>query len=255
MAHETRDLQNLGAPGDLKSDDTLELSTFVPEPVTHHRPHTLREFWDYIKQFAKPGYHWRKIKEDFRASIHALRNRDLVVLKNDEASLAHAVRGRLLATYFMVGPFGMLGPIAGAFFQYKLAQHFPWVSVASFFITILIGNIFSIIGFQIIWALSANPLYRHRVFFDILLFWRDLLPLQANGFKRWAGANVILMPLCTVMLSLIDRFAPAFAKAVPVGVLTPMLEIVFVHTSLIRLMGDLFERESRRIAANHAHAS
>lgn len=176
------------------------------------------------------------------------------MLKGDSDSLAHAIRGRLLATYFTVGPFGLLGPIAGAYFQYNLAQKLPFPAVSSFFITILVGNIFSIIGFQLIWAFSARPLYVLPApkFFSGVTFYRDLLPLQWHGFQRWAAANVVLMPLCTIALSALDKFFPSFTHTVPVGVLTPALEIIFVHTSLIRLMGDLFEKESHRIAVNHA---
>lgn len=208
----------------------------------------------YLKNLIRPKYHLFKLAEDVRASIHALKNRDLEVLRDDETSLAHAIRGRLFATYFMVGPFGMFGPIAGTFFQYRIAQNWPFLSLLSFIVTIVVGNICSIIGFQCIWAVSAKPMYCRRNSFDIRSFWKDIVPLQIHGFKRWAVANCLLVPLCLLFLSGIDKFIPQIAKAVPFGVLTPMAEILFVHTSLIRLMGDLFERESKRIAANHASA-
>lgn len=217
------------------------------------KPRSLKALLTYLREFLRPAYHLKKIKEDIKASVHALRNRDLVILKDDVDSLAHALRGRLLATYFMVGPFGVLGPVAGTFFQYKIAQNFPGVSMMTFAVTIIVGNIFSIIGFQIIWACSAYYLYRMKppAFFNWLSLWRDILPLQWKGFQRWAGANVVLVPLCTLALGLIDRFLPQVSKVVPFGVLTPAAEILFVHTSLIRLMGDLFEKESHRIAKNH----
>lgn len=221
----------------------------------HHRPHNVKEFLVYAREFLNPAYHLKKIKEDVKASIHALRNRDFEVLKCDVGSLAQAIRGRLFATYFMVGPFGILGPIAGTYFQYNIAQNFPAVSLLTFAVTIIVGNIFSIIGFQIIWAVSARHLYRMKppAYFNWFSLWRDILPLQWKGFKRWAGANVILVPICTLFLFCLDRFLPQVSRAIPFGVLTPAAEIVFVHASLIRLMGDLFEKESRRIAENHAN--
>ncbi len=209
---------------------------------------------DYLKEFARPGYHIRKIKEDFHASIHALKNRDLEVLKDDATSLAKAIRGRLLASYFLVGPFGILGPISATYFQYNIAKHFAFASVLTLIVTIVIGNLFSVIGFQVIWGFSSRALYRHRppLIYDFFQMWRDILPLQWHGFQRWAAANVFLMPVSVLALSLIDKFFPAFGHAVPVGILTPALELIFVHTSLIRLMGDLFEKESHRIALNHS---
>lgn len=223
-------------------------------PVIPKRPH--QSFFGYLSQFLHPGYHLRKIKEDVKASIHALQNRDLEVLKDDQESLAHAIRGRLLATYFLVGPFGILGPICGTFFQFGIGRSTPFAAVASFFITIIVGNIFSFIGFQCIWAFSSRTLYQRKPpkLYDWIQLWKDLLPLQWQGLQRWAGANVVLMPVSALALSMIDKFAPAIAHNVPIGVLTPGLEIIFVHTSLIRLMGDLFEKESHRIAANHMFA-
>ncbi|MBS1715381.1 MAG: hypothetical protein JST30_13710 [Armatimonadetes bacterium] len=241
---------HLRPEGGVQGSETPERQVRTPEG------HTLR---GYLREFCRPRYHLHKIQEDFKASVHALRNRDLEVLKSDKDSLARALRGRLLATYFLVGPFGILGPLSGTYFQYWIAQNVPFlshfVSLCSFFITIIIGNIFSIIGFQVIWAFSSATLYRMRppAFYNWILFWKDILPLQWTGLQRWLGANVILMPLSALALSLVDRFLPSVAKAVPIGVLTPALELVFVHTSLIRLMGDLFEKESHRIAANHVH--
>lgn len=209
----------------------------------------------YLREFLRPGYHLHKIKEDFRASVHALRNRDLDQLRMDEKSLARAIRGRLLATYFLVGPFGILGPVSGTWFQYGFAENVPFANLLTFAITIVVGNIFSILGFQMIWAFSAKGLYRLKppAFYNWILFWKDILPLQWQGFKRWAAANVVLMPVSMIALSLIDLYLPRVKHYVPIGVLTPALELLFVHTSLIRLMGDLFEKESRRISRNHCH--
>ncbi|MBS1724105.1 MAG: hypothetical protein JSS66_14260 [Armatimonadetes bacterium] len=212
------------------------------------------EFLSYLKNFLRPGYHVKKIQEDFRASMHALKNRDLEVLKCNEKSLAKAIRGRLLATYFLVGPFGILGPIVGTYFQYWIATHLPFASLLTFAVTIIVGNIFSTLGFQIIWAWTARSLYRSPdpPYYHWVTFWSDILPLQLKGLKRWLGANSILMPMSVVALSLIDKFLPAIGHAVPIGVLTPAMELIFVHTALIRLMGDVFENESQRIAQHHA---
>ena len=132
---------------------------------------------DYLKEFARPGYHIRKIKEDFHASIHALKNRDLEVLKDDATSLAKAIRGRLLASYFLVGPFGILGPISATYFQYNIAKHFAFASVLTLIVTIVIGNLFSVIGFQVIWGFSSRALYRHRPPLNGMDFSVGLLPM------------------------------------------------------------------------------
>ncbi len=219
-------------------------------PVPQHKG-----LGEYLREFLRPRYHLHKIQEDVKASVHALKNRDLEVLKYNEESLGRAIRGRLLAAYFLVGPFGALGPIVGVGFQYWVAAHLPFPGFSTYMVILLVGNFFSTLGFQIIWGVSSRTLYRGRQwwFYDFLSMWRDILPLQWQGLKRWAVANVFLVPMASLALSLIDKFLPLVSKNVPLAILVPFLELLFVHTSLIRLMGDLFEVESHRIAANHAH--
>ncbi|MCW5940416.1 MAG: hypothetical protein KF884_12270 [Fimbriimonadaceae bacterium] len=226
----------------------------------HHRPVTPRSPIDklrfvagYLRDFLKPAYHLRKIKEDVRASVHAVRNRDLEMMKGDHDGFARAIRGRLFATYFLVGPFGAMGFLAGLAFQYGIGKSLPYLGLLTFAVTIIVGNIGTIIGFQTLWGLFHRKLYSKGAptFFDWVLFWRDILPLQWSGFRLWLAANVVLLPLATVLLGLLDQFLPAVTAAVPVAIIVPTLELFLVHSSLIRLMGDLFERESHRIADNH----
>lgn len=205
----------------------------------------------YLKRFLRPGYHLKKIREDFRASKHALENRDLERLRSHPLSFAKAIRGRLFAAYFMVGPFGMLGLIGGAWFQYTTTL--PGKGTLTYLVTILLGNICATIGFQIIWT------FFHRSFYwsgaspmqGFLAMQRDLLPLQWRGLKLFVTAIVVLAPLFLLALAAIDTWFPAFTAVVPVGLVSFALEFVFVHASLVRLMGDLFERESLRIAHHH----
>ncbi|MGE0000595.1 MAG: hypothetical protein AB7F50_11405 [Fimbriimonadaceae bacterium] len=205
----------------------------------------------YLKRFLRPGYHLKKIREDFFAAKHALENRDLEQLREHPLSFAKAIRGRLFAAYFLVGPFGMLGLIGGAWFQYTTTL--PGKGTLTYAVTILLGNVCATIGYQIIWAFFHRSFYWGKVGFGrgFVAMQRDLLPLQWRGLKLFMTAIVVLAPAFLLALAAIDTWLPAFTAVVPVGLLSFALEFVFVHASLVRLMGDLFERESLRIAHRH----
>jgi hypothetical protein len=223
-------------------------------PATMKSPgERLRLVACYLREFLKPAYHLRRIKDDVRASVHAVRNRDLEVMKCDREGFARAIRGRLFATYFLVGPFGSLGFFAGLGFQYGIGKQLPYLGLLTFAVTIVVGNLGTIVGFQSLWGLFHRRLYSKGAptFFDWVLFWRDILPLQWNGLRLWLAANIVLLPLATLVFGLLDQFLPVVTATVPVAAIVPALELFLVHSSLIRLMGDLFERESHRIADNH----
>lgn len=209
----------------------------------------------YVRQFVRPGYHVRKIREDVRAARHALKNRDLETMRCDVAAFATAIRGRLFAAYFLVGPFALIGFVVGTWYQYATAL--PYEGIATYLITLLVGNIGSTLGFQLIWAAAHRRLYWGGAPGQgggWLGLWRDLLGLQWRGFKLFVVASALIIPLLALLLALLDRLAPQFVSVVPVAATASTLELFFVHGTLVRLMGDLFERESVRIAENHCVA-
>jgi hypothetical protein len=211
-----------------------------------------RDVRGYVRQFLHPGYHLRKIREDVRAARHALQNRDLESLRCDVAAFAKAIRGRLFAAYFLVGPFALVGFLAGTWYQYATAL--PYEGIVSYLLTLLVGNLGSTVGFQLIWAVAHRRLYwggRTGSGGGWMGLWRDLLVLQWRGFKLFVVASALIIPGLALMLAVLDRLAPQFVSVMPVAATASMLELFFVHGTLVRLMGDLFERESVRIAENH----
>lgn len=205
----------------------------------------------YLKRLLRPAYHLRRLREDVRAAKHALANRDLEQLRSHPLSFARAVRGRLFAAYFLVGPFGMLGLIGGAWFQYTTTL--PGKGTLTYLVTLALGNLFTTIGYQVIWTFFHRSWYWANASLaqGFLNMQRDLLPLQWRGFKLFATAIIVLAPAFLLSLAAIDAFFPALTSVVPVGLVSFALEFVFVHATLVRLMGDLFERESLRIAHRH----
>lgn len=228
---------------DLIEQDLIEL-------IEEVRPS--RDLRHYVGQMLRPGYHLRKIREDIRAARHALHNRDLDTLRGDHAAFATAIRGRLFAAYFLVGPFALVGFVVGTWFQYTTA--FPYEGVVTYLITLIVGNLGSTLGFQLIWAVAHRNLYWGKgagTGGGWIGLWRDLLLLQWRGFKLFVVASVLIIPLIGLMLALLDTLAPQFVAVVPVAATASTLELFFVHGTLVRLMGDLFERESVRIGRNH----
>ncbi len=222
----------------------------VPPPRRRRSPaETLR----YLRDLANPRYHFLKLREDFRASRHALENRDLETIRHDLDSLTKAFRGRMFACYFMVGPFGFLGILAGLVFQYSSGD-VPFKGLLSLIVTVVVGNLGAMLGFQVIWAWAHRRLYADEgghIGRRIANLWRDILPMQWHGIKLWATANAVLLPAIIGLVALFENVFPKVVAVIPIAPLLTGLEIVFVHATLIRLMGDLFEHESDRIAHRH----
>ncbi|MCW5936676.1 MAG: hypothetical protein KIT11_05155 [Fimbriimonadaceae bacterium] len=213
-----------------------------------------KEVFGYLRELINPAYHWHKLMDDFRASRHALENRDLESIRHDVISLAKAIRGRLFAVYFMVGPFGSLGFFSGIAFQYLTPNDLWQKGVLTMLVTIIGGNIGSIIGYQAIWFSAHRSLYRDEdgnLLAQLNNMWHDVVPMQLQGIKLWVMANAFMIPALGLFISLLEWAFPAFVHAVPLAVVVPVLEVFFVHTTLVRLMGDLFVHESQRIAERH----
>jgi hypothetical protein len=230
----------------------LSGQTFPPEAPEGRRdeaPTWIDVALKYFGEFCRPGYHVRRIREDFRASRHALQNRDLLLIMDDRESLAKALRGRFFAAYFMVGPFGLVGPLLGWWLQVTLHNYF-----AGTIGTIVGGNLGSLIGFQLVWWFSNTRFYangRQHLSQRLADFERDVLPIQWDGFRGWLTLNAFLLPIVLLLTWVLQATIPKLAPVVPMSIVVPTLEIALLHGALIRVMGDIFERHSVLIADRH----
>jgi hypothetical protein len=205
----------------------------------------LDRFFAYAKLLLRPSYHLRKIVDDLRAARHALAQWDLDSLRGDEAILTRAFRGRLFATFLLSGMFGVFGPILGTVNQYVTKN-----PTEGFLVGLLIANLFGTIGFQIIWWLAHQRMYRARqlgMWQRFLALERDLLPLQWDGLRFTALFLLVTVPIMLGLIHLLESLAAPVATVIPFPVIGVVVEMVVIHSSLVRVMGDLFEKHAARI--------
>lgn len=203
----------------------------------------------YWRSLLSPAYHLRKIREDLGAAWHGLRHWNLDQVRACRTSLAQAFRGRLFATFWMAGSFAFLGPLTGAAAQ--ALTHSPWIAMT---VTFLSAQVYGLIGYQLVWAIAHRRLYRQaggsRVQ-KFLRMQRDLLPIQLGAFKIVAVMSLIALPLNSLLIGSFSHFWPEQARYLPVPIIMPVIEFFVIQATLIRLMGDLFERHSWRLADRH----
>ncbi len=206
----------------------------------------------YLKDFAKPSYHWHSFRDDLKAARHALANRELDELRDDPIALAKAFRGRMFACYVLAGPFGAIGLIAGTAIQYIWKN--PYFGYLS---TVIINNIIITVVFQIIWAVAHKRLYAEEVesrseWFQSLQ--RDLLPVQLRAFKYALLVMVFVVPFIIGTIKLVEIISVKAALAIPFAPLGAALELAVQNVTLVRLIGDLFDRHSKVLAERHKNA-
>lgn len=220
--------------------------TNLPERGQNKDLHKEGLGWDYAKQLLKPSYHLRKIVDDLKSAKHALAARDLDSIRQDEEALARAFRGRMFATFLLSGAFGMFGPLLGTAFQYSTGN-----PTEGFLLGLLIANVFGTLGYQIIWYAAHRKMYHARAKTfgaRFMALERDLLPLQWDGLRYTLLFLLLTVPIMLLIIKGFEWLAAPAAKVIPFAVLGPMIEMVVIHSSLVRVMGDLFERHSHRVA-------
>lgn len=203
---------------------------------------------EYAKLLLRPSYHIRKLVDDVKAAHHALGNLDLAGIRHDEEALARAFRGRLFATFLLSGLFGVFGPVVGTLFQF-ISGH----PIEAFLVGLVIANLFGTIGFQIIWYVAHRRLYAARQKSGLMRFVsleRDLLPMQWDGIRYTALFLLITVPIMLIIIKVLMTYAEPVARVLPFPVLAVVVEFLVIHSSLVRVMGDLFERHAHRIAHN-----
>lgn len=208
------------------------------------------DFRSYTRQFINPAYHFRKIQEDVRLALKAIRSKKLRDHFTSVEDLADAIRGRLFATFALSSMFASVGFAVGLVAQYSTGS--IWVGL---FTTLLVGNIMGILSYQTIWTITNWDLYRNRASTFWGRIWQmelDLLPLQLRGFRIVIIINAMTIPINMVLIWALNLIIPNQVNYIPAGVLAPMIEFLLFNAPMIRLIGDLFERYSRELALKYS---
>jgi hypothetical protein len=211
-------------------------------------------FWPnlgkYLKEFARPQYHVKKFLEDVKSARMSLRQKDIFCHQHNPALFAQAIRGRLFATYVLTGLFTWIGLAIGQTTQY-VAQN----ALLGYVVTVVLANVISTLAFQAIWMTFHRSWYMRKSknpFLAIWSMWKDILPIQWRGILWVLPILLIIMPLVIGMERLFLLLGPEVAQAVPYSVIGAGIEVFVQNVTLIRLLGDIFERQSIRIAERHS---
>jgi hypothetical protein len=215
---------------------------------------TKAPFWPnlgkYLKEFARPQYHVKKFLEDVKSARMSLRQKNIFCHQNNPALFAQAIRGRLFATYVLTGLFTWIGLAIGQTTQY-VAQN----ALLGYVVTVVLANVISTLAFQAIWMTFHRSWYLRKSrnpFLAIWSMWKDILPIQWRGILWVLPILLIIMPLVIGMERFFLLLGPEVAKAVPYSVIGAGIEVFVQNVTLIRLLGDIFERQSIRIAERHS---
>jgi len=80
---------------------------------------------------------------------------------------------------------------------------------------------------------------------------RDIGPAQWRGFKYVATSWLISVPLNSGVILLLEHFLHEGAFIVPIPVVAGAIEGLLIQTTLIRIMGELFDKQSHVLAARY----
>lgn len=201
----------------------------------------------YIKNFLNPRYHLRKLLEDIRAARASLKRWDFERLRQDRERLAEAFRGRLFSAYLLSGFFGAIGVFAATIMQAVTAE-----GVKSFLWALLLANVLATLAFQGIWGVAHPKMYRSMKGNWFVNMQRDILPVQWGGVRLVFVALLLLAPLTILIIHQLEiRMSKDVFRFIPFPIISAGVEMIVIHSTMVRLMGDLFERHSWRIADNH----
>lgn len=189
--------------------------------------------------YLDPRYHIDQMREDLRATLHALRCKNLKNL--DRVEFAKALRGRLFACFFVAGPFSFTGVVASVWLQAR--SHNLWVGMISMYI---INIAVSTLAYQVAWGVSSREFYSEkrspwRLATNVLA---DIWPVQWKGLVWAFTFSMISIPFNSVLIVVIYAFLPKTAESVPMGLVVAVFDFVFVSGTFVRVMGDIFEKYS-----------
>ena len=213
----------------------------------------LRRIPGTLAKYGNPVYHWHRMQEDLLHFSNAIKNRkDFGRDIMDRQGLAEAFRGKLFGSFFFSGPFSFTGVLFGAALQYLFKN--PWLGI---FAPVAIGHLVSTIAYQVIWWLDNRKLYATytssgwRQFIEME---KDLIPIHIAGFKVALAFAAITIPFNSVILVILDHFSHYLATVLPMSVMVMFVDLLFVSSTIVRVMGDLFERHAFVLADKYRMA-
>ncbi len=202
-----------------------------------------------IARYANPKYHWRKLLEDIKSAKAGLKMWQLDNAKS-EAELRGAIRGKLFATFLAGTPIAGIGSPAG--YAIQIWSNDPMLGVVC---GVLLANVLGLIAFQIIWGSTNRAFYEKRYggwSHRWAALFHDLWPMQWKSIRIALFMNIFLLPLAWVVTALLHLAFPNGLRFIPIGFLLSAAEAVFIQTTTLRLLGDLFERHSRVLARQYS---
>lgn len=199
-----------------------------------------------IFEYLSPAYHIRKMGEDIRAAVHALRCGSL--LGKTVEDLAQVIRGRLFACFFFAGPFAILGGVAAYGLQYLTKS--PFVGLYS---GIILSQVFATLAFQIFYWVATKELYGHVQGFKqkFCTFERDVIPIQWKGLSVLLTFSVIGIPVKSAITWIISVTWPSFAVVFPIQIISSAFDLAFQECNLVRIMGNSFVDHANKISTRY----
>jgi len=201
--------------------------------------------WGWTR-YLSPRYHAHKIVEDIRSIGVAISQRKAFGPNLGMNELAHALRGHLFGSFFVSGGFSWIGFLTGAIVQARTGN--PFIGLL---VTICVGHLAATAAFQTVWWLDHRAIYRSSMPSVWRCVWemeKDLWPIHAAGFRIALTFGLVTVPLNATWLLVLSRWAPVLAQKLPSGIWVAIIDLILVHTTFVRLMGDLFERHSHVLA-------
>lgn len=236
---------------DSMENDALSARSPRPTPAKPSLWSRRAEFGGYLLKLLSPRYHWHRFKEDLRASRYALRKLDFAEIRRNRDSLATLFRGRFFACFWLAGSlFGVFGAVIGTGVQVATAN-----PLLALFVTFVGTNLLGTVGLQVVWKTAHWNLYKaqSKSFWGrIVLLERDLLPMQWKGFLVVCVFFVLMLPLNFGIAKVLELHE-GLSRFVPMGILAPALDLLIINSPLVRIMGDLFEQQGKRLADHYVH--
>lgn len=108
--------------------------------------------------------------------------------------------------------------------------------------------------FQIVWWIDNKKLYAHLpTSFDKLKeLERDLWPVHWTGIRT--GLILGLMSsfwVVGIVVAAFQLLAPKLAEIIPMNLFLVITEAIVIQGPFLRIMGDFFDRHSKRLAAKY----
>lgn len=199
-----------------------------------------------LRDLANPGYHFRKMAEDFSAAYHALRNWNFTGLRSRRDALAKAFRGKFFAAFFFSGGFGLVAAGLATSVQYQTRN--PYLSVV---LTLVFSLVLTTMAFQAFWAVANVDFYRATA----SGFWgrfkqlqRDLWPIHATALRVAPVFASIAIPVNTLIAWLFSLLPNEVGAYIPMPPIVLIVNWLIIDGTFIRIMCDRFDTQSQVMA-------